>query len=179
MPISEKSIPPVLRRKAEETDDHKPSKLQIKKEKRTVKKTKKQKSRSYNDNIMNTSLSRDSLSEDKKSNDNSDSESDADVEDNIEENFLHNSSSQNKNEHRKGTESGYNSDKADNGSPDLNNRGDSPDMRVDDSGVPSPAVQMLSVSSPILNNVDNNSPSSSEVNIEMSPICGHNSPVEE
>lgn len=68
-------------------------------------------------------------------------------------------------------ESGYNSDKIDNSSPDSNNRG-SPEMRIDDSGVPSPIMGMLNVS-PI-------SPASSETNVDMgSPLGGHNSPNEE
>ncbi|KAJ8936389.1 hypothetical protein NQ318_010796 [Aromia moschata] len=76
----------------------------------------------------------------------------------------------------KGMESGYNSDKVDNSSPDSNNRTGSPEMRIDDSGVPSPIVGMLSVSpgSP------ENSPASSETNIDMSsPRCGNNSPNED
>lgn len=76
----------------------------------------------------------------------------------------------------KGMESGYNSDKVDNSSPDSNNRPESPEMRVDDSGVPSPIIGMLSISpgSP------DNSPASSETNIDISsPVCGHNSPDEE
>lgn len=75
----------------------------------------------------------------------------------------------------KGTESGYNSDKAENGSPEATNHASSPDMFVDDSGVPSPAIGALCLSpdSPA------NSASSSETNVGMgSPICGRNSPTE-
>lgn len=77
MPITEKQIPPIFRRKAEEIDD-KPSKYQMKKEKKAAKKNKRNKT--YKSTI-NTS----SNSDDPKSNiNNSDTESDADVEDNIE-----------------------------------------------------------------------------------------------
>lgn len=65
-------------------------------------------------------------------------------------------------------ESGYNSDKATSGSELDRN----PPMCVDDSGVPSPAVGMLSVSP----DSPENSLASSEMNIEM---CGHNSPNDE
>lgn len=80
-------------------------------------------------------------------------------------------------EFRKGTESGYNSDKVDNSSPDSNNRLESPTMRVDDSGVPSPIIGILN--SPIS---PETSSGSSENNIEMgssSLVCGNNSPNEE
>lgn len=76
----------------------------------------------------------------------------------------------------KGIESGYNSDKIDNSSPDSNIRTNSPGMRVDDSGIPSPVIGVLSMSpaSP------ENSPASSETNVDMgSPLCGNNSPNEE
>lgn len=77
----------------------------------------------------------------------------------------------------KGTESGYNSDKVDNSSPDSNNRLESPTMRVDDSGVPSPVIGVLNC--PVS---PENSSGSSETNVDMgSPImiCGNNSPNEE
>ncbi|KAF5291423.1 hypothetical protein FQR65_LT01734 [Abscondita terminalis] len=73
LPISEKQIPPVLRRKAEESDDNKLSKHQTKKEKRAVKKKKKLKEQ-RNDITVDSSLQNES-----------DSESDADVEDNVED----------------------------------------------------------------------------------------------
>lgn len=158
LPITEKQIPPVLRRKAEEIDDNKPSKYQIKKEKRAErKKNKKQKARS---SFIGPSNQPSDVNMDK-----SDSESDADVEDNAEASE----------DAPKGVESGYNSDKVDNSSPDSNNRG-SPDMRIDDSGVPSPAIGMLSVS----HNTPDNSPASSETNIDMgSPLLDHCSPEED
>lgn len=164
LPITEKQLPPVLRRKAEEIDDNKPSKHQIKKEKRAErKKNKKQKSiRNMNVTIgPNPAPSGLDVNMDK-----SDSESDADVEDNVEASE----------EVPKGMESGYNSDKVDNSSPDSNNRGISPEMRIDDSGVPSPAIGMLSAS----HGTPDNSPASSETNIDMgSPLIGHCSPEEE
>lgn len=76
----------------------------------------------------------------------------------------------------KGSESGYNSDKIDNSSPDLNNRLESPTMRVDDSGVPSPIIGVYN--SP----VSENSLAWNEGNVEMdspSMMCGNNSPCEE
>lgn len=75
LPISEKQMPPVLRRKAEEIDDNKPSQYQSKKEKRAEKKKKKMAAKNFstNDSIAGTS-----------NQNHSDSESDADVEDNIE-----------------------------------------------------------------------------------------------
>ncbi|XP_023016937.1 ubiquitin specific protease 16/45 isoform X2 [Leptinotarsa decemlineata] len=167
LPISEKQLPPVLRRKAEDLDDNKPSKHQIKKEKRAErKKNKKQKN---NRSILNNEM----IFTNSNLVNKSESESDADVEDNVEDQ---------KNMQRevvpKGMESGYNSDKIDNSSPDSNNREVSPDIRVD-SGVPSPSVGMLSVSpqSP------DNSPASSETNLDTysssSLVCGNNSPNED
>lgn len=81
-------------------------------------------------------------------------------------------------EKSKGLESGYNSDKIDNESP-VNNRVVSPDMYIDDSGVPSPAIGMLCVS-PAMNSSET-SPSSSELGgMNMgSPISGHVSLNEE
>lgn len=166
LPICEKQLPPVLRRKAEDIEDcNKPSKHQSKKEKRAEKKkNKKQKS---NKNLLTNIIT---FNNDGTIVNKSESESDADVEDNVEETSS---------KAAKGTESGYNSDKIDNSSPDSNNRGVSPEMRVDDSGVPSPIIGMLSVSpgSP------ENSPASSETNLDTcsssSPVCGRNSPNEE
>ncbi|RZC36527.1 UCH and/or zf-UBP domain containing protein, partial [Asbolus verrucosus] len=163
LPITEKQLPPVLRRKAEEIDDNKPSKHQIKKEKRAErKKNKKQKSHRN----MNVAIGPNQPSSGVDVNmDKSDSESDADVEDNAEVSE----------EATKGMESGYNSDKVDNSSPDSNNRGISPEMRIDDSGVPSPAIGMLSAS----HGTPDNSPASSETNIDMgSPLGDHCSPEE-
>lgn len=98
VPISEKQLPPVLRRKAEEIDDvdNKLSKHQIKKEKRAErKKNKKQKSNKNFNAFIGPSLENDVNME------KSDSESDADVEDNAEA----------VEDATKGVESGYNSDK--------------------------------------------------------------------
>lgn len=156
LPITEKQLPPVLRRKAEEIEDNKPSRHQIKKEKRAErKKNKKQKSHKNINVIIGSNNQPVDVNMDK-----SDSESDADVEDNVEEGA-------------KGMESGYNSDKIDNSSPDSNNRGISPE--VDDSGVPSPAIGMLSAS----HGTPENSPASSETNIDMGSPLDHCSPEEE
>lgn len=153
LPITEKQLPPVLRRKAEEIDDNKPSKHQIKKEKRAERK-KNKKQKSYKN--LNVTIGPCPAPSGDVDMDKSDSESDADVEDNVEEGT-------------KGMESGYNSDKVDNSSPDSNNRGISPEMRIDDSGVPSPAIGMLSAS----HGTPDNSPASSETNIDMgSPLIG-------
>lgn len=77
LPITEKQIPPMLRRKAEELDD-KPSKYQIKKEKKATKKNKRNK-------ICKNTTTTTANNDDTKSNTNhTDTESDADVEDNIE-----------------------------------------------------------------------------------------------
>ncbi|KAL3274687.1 hypothetical protein HHI36_016065 [Cryptolaemus montrouzieri] len=171
LPVAEKQVPPILRRKADEIED-KPSKHQIKKEKRAERKrNKKQKSHR---NLMNSSDTALILGE--TSMEKSDSESDADIEDNVEDTTLVNTPTVD-GVPIKGTESGYNSDKVYNSSPDSNNRGNSPDIHVDDSGVPSPSVGMLNVSPSSLEN----SPSSSETNYADtgSPICGRNSPVEE
>ncbi|XP_018327988.1 ubiquitin carboxyl-terminal hydrolase 16, partial [Agrilus planipennis] len=180
LPIAEKQLPPVLRRKAEEIDDNKQSKHQIKKERKLARKNKKQKgSRSSFSTVSNHNVT---MTEENKSDDNnSESESDADIEDNADENSFKKmaTETQSNEDIPKGTESGYNSDKIDNGSPDSNVRSTSPEMRVDDSGVPSPAVGMLSVS-PIPPTSPENSPASSETNIDMgSPLMGHNSPNDE
>lgn len=79
LPISEKQIPPALRRKAEEIEDNKPSQYQSKKEKRAEKKKKKLAARSL---IITSPEATASTS----SQNHSDSESDADVEDNVEVN---------------------------------------------------------------------------------------------
>lgn len=70
----------MLRRKAEELDDNKPSQYQIKKEKRAAKKNKKQKN-NRNANIQNISAF---PQQNNNSGNNSENESDADVEDNVE-----------------------------------------------------------------------------------------------
>lgn len=79
-----------------------------------------------------------------------------------------------------GSESGYNSDKANNGSPTtdllLDDSTNATTMCVDDSGVPSPAVGMLSVSP----DSPETSFASTDMYIEMgSPVCGRNSPNDE
>ncbi|GJQ73747.1 hypothetical protein Trydic_g14079 [Trypoxylus dichotomus] len=166
LPITEKTIPPLLRRKADEIEDK--SKHHVKKEKRAPKKNKKQKSQK---NILSVKP----VEPSPKSESNSGSESDADVEDNLEEN----KHIQVNEEKLKGLESGYNSDKIDNDSP-INNRIASPDIHVDDSGVPSPAVGMLCVSPLGIGSLET-SPSSSEmcgINIG-SPTGGYLSPNEE
>ncbi|CAG9858181.1 unnamed protein product [Phyllotreta striolata] len=169
LPICEKQLPPAFRRKAEDLDENKPSKHQIKKEKRAErKKQKKQKgykSTTTNDGADAAVAAAEAASE---------SESDADVEDNAEESI---SKATQREDVPKGAESGYNSDKIDNSSPDSNNRSVSPE--VDDSGVPSPAIGMLNASpaSP------ENSTASSETNLiscgSSSPPCGNNSPNNE
>ncbi|KAJ8916835.1 hypothetical protein NQ315_005842 [Exocentrus adspersus] len=171
LPISEKQLPPVLRRKAEEIEDNKPSKHQMKKEKRAERKKNKKQKGHRNSNLVNNYENSEISLTDPGLNNKSESESDADVEDNIEDSMNNIQTG----EIPKGTESGYNSDKIDNSSPDSNNRTGSPEMRVDDSGVPSPIIDMhISPGSP------ENSPASSETNIDMSsPICGNNSPNED
>lgn len=84
LPITEKQIPPVLRRKAEDLDD-KPTKYQIKKEKKaTAKKNKKNKSvKNVIPNQLSSNVADADETLDAK---NSGTESDADVEDNIEVN---------------------------------------------------------------------------------------------
>lgn len=72
-------MPPALRRKADEIDHHKPSKQQIKNEKKAERKKKKQKSRNSINSILNNQLDTAGVPLETKS----DSESDADVEDNI------------------------------------------------------------------------------------------------
>lgn len=71
----------------------------------------------------------------------------------------------------KGLESGYHSEKIDNGSPVQQ---ESPSMCVDES----PPIGMRNVS-PVNPFTPDNSPASSETNIDMgSPILGRNSPLE-
>ncbi|KAG5871052.1 hypothetical protein JTB14_037467 [Gonioctena quinquepunctata] len=178
LPISEKQLPPVLRRKAEEIDDNKPTKHQIKKEKRAErKKNKKQKHhKNVDSNELTFTYSNNELTFTNSNITNkSESESDADIEDNLEDP----SSKIQREEIPKGMESGYNSDKIDNSSPDSNNREISPEIRVDDSGVPSPTIGILSVS----RGSPGNSPVSSETNLDTysssSLACGNNSPNEE
>ncbi|XP_060523089.1 ubiquitin carboxyl-terminal hydrolase 16/45 [Cylas formicarius] len=176
LPICEKQLAPVLRRKAEEIEDAaKPSKYQIKKEKRAEKKKKNKK----HQNQRNGAAASGALvqqADDVFMENKSESESDADVEDNAEEPpdvIALPAPPQSK-----GTESGYNSDKVDNSSPDSNNHRTESPVDVDDSGVPSPTAAggAPSVSPTSIGN----SPASSETNVDMgSPLLGHNSPDEE
>lgn len=167
LPIVEKQTPPVYRRKADELDENKPSKHQLKKENKAARKAKKRKGqRTSSFNSPGTSMD--------VQNDNSESESDADVEDNIEDgaqNVDANNKGSNESslgESSKGLESGYHSEKVDNGSP-VNN------MVMDES----PAVGMRSTS-PLNPCSPDNSPASSETNIDMgSPLLCRSSPVEE
>lgn len=164
LPVAEKQVPPVLRRKAEEIED-KPSKHQIKKEKRAERK-KNKKQKSHITFITNKEI---------HVMEKSDSESDADVEDNVED--LNSNQQKMDDNVIKGIESGYNSDKLCNSSPDLNNKVAVLENGPDDSGIQSPAVEnrvKFSSSSP------DNSPSSSETNVYIgSPLLSRSSPVQE
>lgn len=80
----------------------------------------------------------------------------------------------------KGSESGYNSDKVENSSPDSNRINSPSETNVDDSGVPSPAAPNSGSIPGMSPNSPNNSPASSETNVDMgSPLLGTNSPDEE
>ncbi|XP_030750460.1 ubiquitin carboxyl-terminal hydrolase 45-like [Sitophilus oryzae] len=82
----------------------------------------------------------------------------------------------------KAPESGYNSDKIENSSPDSNNhRTNSPSrLNPNDSGVPSPTAPGKICAQSASPNSPENSPASSETNVDMgSPILGNNSPDEE
>lgn len=169
LPISETQVPPVLRRKAEESDDNKPSKYQTKKEKRVAKKNKKLKA--FNDgmgeNDFGTSQGADNKSE---------TESDADVEDNVEEGMSNKTEGFQTRDESKGTESGYNSDKIENGTP-TSKEEYTTEMRIEDAQTST--MGMLSAS-PLAPDSLENSRTSSETNIDMgSPLCGHNSPLED
>lgn len=164
LPISEKLRPPVLRRKAEDSDDHKPSKHQVKKERRAMRKANKRgyglSSSSSNVVIQEFDSNGDAPME-SENNDKSDSQSDADVEDNIEDST--NSRTPEEVSKMPGSESGYNSDKT------------SPDNAEN---AASPAVGMLSAS-PFTPDSPATSPASCETNIDLSPACGQNSPTED
>ncbi|CAH2005134.1 unnamed protein product [Acanthoscelides obtectus] len=193
LPICEKQLPPVLRRKAEDIED-KPSKHQIKKEKRAERK-KNKKQKSNQSLLLNSNTSIVAWTGEEMGN-KSESESDADIEDNAEDSS--NNSAPRSNTvgvpggeealpsppsiSTKGSESGYNSDKAEGGvGPGPQVLGDTPpDARAvspsaGDSGVPSP--QAGAASTP-----EDRSPDSSETNVDMgSPqaCCGNNSPNED
>lgn len=82
----------------------------------------------------------------------------------------------------KGTESGYNSDKIYNSSPDSNDRGMSPVTHMDDSGIPSPSSTAIMTLSPSGGNklFSNSMPSSpSSIGDMGSPLGGNNSSIEE
>lgn len=81
LPISEKQVAPVLRRKAEDNEDNKPSKHQVKKEKRAERKKKKQKHNKNNNLLLCNNVQDADVSMENKSDS---EESDADVEDNVE-----------------------------------------------------------------------------------------------
>ena len=77
LPITERQIPPALRRKADDSEEK--SKSKLKKEKRAAKKNKKHKGNNKYSLYPQTNKVAESIEVNK-----SDSESDADVEDNIE-----------------------------------------------------------------------------------------------
>lgn len=138
LPISEKQLPPI-RRKAEEIEDNKPSKHQLKKEKRAERKKNRKPHKIYTNfsqigiegNNLVTTQDGDDVGLEK-----SDSESDADVEDNAEDVIISNSS--NKETGSINLESGYNSEKIYNSSPDSNRCNE--EFRAMDSGIPSPTL---------------------------------------
>lgn len=165
LPIGETQIPPVLRRKAEESDDSRSSKYQTKKEKRAAKKNKKLKA------LDDTTIGNPTV--DNKS----ESESDADIEDNVEDNMLNKIEGFQSRDELKGTESGYNSDKIENGTPNSNKDDYSTEMRIEDAQTST--MGMLSASPLAVDSLEN-SRTSSETNIDMgSPLGGHNSPLED
>ncbi|XP_019765732.1 ubiquitin carboxyl-terminal hydrolase 45 isoform X1 [Dendroctonus ponderosae] len=161
LPISEKQIAPVLRRKADDSEDNKPSKHQIKKEKRAEKKKKKQKY-NRNNNLLITNMNDTDVAMEHKS---SSEESDADVEDNAEDscnNTIIALPAPGEDSSSKGGESGYNSDKIDNGSPDSNCINSPSACNLADSGVPSPTT-----AAPAIPNSPNNMSVTSETNTDM------------
>lgn len=183
LPIVEKPLPP--RRKADEIEE-KPSKHQIKKEKRAErKKNKAHKYHKFQFIGPSPNPADGNLSENNSKMEKSDSESDADIEDNVEESTsLGNQTLDDT--LIKGTESGYNSEKVyTNSSPDSNDRGMSPVTNVDDSGIPSPSTGIINLSPSGVNKMFSNSLPSSPSSIGTnyadmgSPIYGHNSPIEE
>ncbi|XP_050309022.1 ubiquitin carboxyl-terminal hydrolase 16 [Anthonomus grandis grandis] len=175
LPICDKQVAPILRRKAEDSEDNKPSKHQIKKEKRAERKRNKSKLINHAKVVNKLDNSSNDISMEKKSDN---EESDADVEDNVEDSCPPNVialPAPGEDFTRKGTESGYNSDKVDNGSSDSNRINSPTEINVDDSGIPSPSAVTGG-------NVGPNSPASSEANVDMgSPLFGTstNSPDEE
>lgn len=151
LPVSgEKQMPPSLRRKSDvelmETEQ-KPSKYQQKKEKRAARKARKQQQKA---NASNSTITEEQTADNKSESE----ESDADVEDNLEDCKSPGGSE----EPTKGMESGYNSEKVSDASPELNVF----DM---DSGVTSPLS--VAVSSPLCADPDSPNSGSSEANIEL------------
>ncbi|CAG9774052.1 unnamed protein product [Ceutorhynchus assimilis] len=153
LPITEKQMPPVLRRKAEDSEDHKPSKHQLKKEKR-AERNKKRQNRKNNANSSNVAETKSDSEESLNQSPNAD----ADVEDNDEdgpsktiialpapgEDFQ--------------IESGYNSEKIENSSPDSNRINSPVEAMIEDSGVATCSNIPMSPS---------NSEASSEANVDM------------
>ncbi|XP_066258268.1 ubiquitin carboxyl-terminal hydrolase 16/45 [Euwallacea similis] len=177
LPISEKQVAPVLWRKAEDNEGNKPSKYQMKKEKRAERKKKKQKHYKNNNLLIMNVDNGDNNTDVQMENKSDTEESDADVEDNVEDscnNIVIALPAPGEDFSTKGGESGYNSDKVENSSPDSNRINSPSEANVDDSGVPSPAA---------VNNIPNslnNSPASSETNVDMgSPLLGSTSPDDE
>lgn len=153
LPVADRPIPPAYRRKSDSVDvmetENKPSKYQLKKEKRAAHKARKHhhhKSQSGGPPIVEEQTN-DNKSESE--------ESDADIEDNIEDCR----SPGGCDDVGKGLESGYNSEKVSDTSPELN-------ASEIDSGVTSPLT--VNVPSPICAEADSPSSGSSETNIEMS-----------
>lgn len=152
LPVSDRPVPPAYRRKsdAEVMETEKPSKYQLKKEKRAAHKARKQHHHKNINNSSGPTIVEEQAAENKSESE----ESDADIEDNIEE-----CRSPGGCEEPKGIESGYNSEKVSDASPELN-------ASEIDSGVTSPLT--VNVSSPMCAEADSPSSGSSETNIEMS-----------
>lgn len=158
----------------------------MKKEKRAERKKKKQKHHKNNNLLITNCL--DTSTSDVTMNNKSDSEdSDADIEDNVDVSIGSNTTinvnyvgaiqentrtivialpAPGEEFPAKGSESGYNSDKVENSSPDSNRINSPGDINVDDSGIPSPAAASSSCA-PMSPNSLNNSPASSETNVDM------------
>lgn len=122
LPINEQQ--PKHRRKVDELDDshHRPSKYQLKKEKRAAAK-KNKKAKNHRNSNPTTDMEAEIDDDNDLQNKDSDTDSDADVEDNLEDTNNAIAQSTNKrNSHNKGaTESGYNSDSRTRQSPDSGN----------------------------------------------------------
>lgn len=151
LPVTDRPIPPAYRRKSDaevmETES-KPSKFQMKKEKRLAHKQRKQ---HHKANASGSTIVEEQPIENKSESE----ESDADIEDNIEDCRSPGGCE----DTGKGIESGYNSEKVSDASPELN-------ASEIDSGVTSPLT--VNVPSPMCAEADSPSSGSSETNIEMS-----------